>query len=503
MTRARGSGLVGATGWQTLAQVAPLVVNLALTPFVITNLGRVAYGLWLLCSTFTHFLGQVDGGIGATALRYFTRFAGAGNRADAGRYAKTLSLLVLAVTLLTLLPAFVFTAQVVEFFHAPTELREGAVFLLRTLVVLLGLGFLRNILAGILNAHQKYALTSVTQLVGYAVYAGGLVFVLNQGWGLHGIAYAFIAQQLVATVCIVPPALRLIDVRGVGLLTWAEVKEFLGVAWKVQLSGLMNVLAFQGVFLMVGRMAPAQVPDYGPGSTFAQQMRILPFNAVRPIQSSIGQTIGREGEDAGRHRMTSLQRVWVVLLVGWVAVGAPASYHGVNVWLPLENDLAGLIAATLLSGHLFALLPAVLAQWLVLEGKPEAELWGGIVTVTLTVVLSFAAVGPFGTPGVAVATVTSQFLGMCTLLFLARRMGYLPRNPLRDIPVVPALFAAAVTWLVTEGMTMLIENGPLPRGALGLVLVGLTAGVCLAGYLVWTVGPRRIRTMMRTRSLRA
>ena len=105
--------------------------------------------------------------------------------------------------------------------------------------------------------------------------------------------------------------------------------------------------------------------------------------------------------------------------------------------------------------------------------------------------------------GVAVATVTSQFLGMCTLLFLARRMGYLPRNPLRDIPVVPALFAAAVTWLVTEGMTMLIENGPLPRGALGLVLVGLTAGVCLAGYLVWTVGPRRIRTMMRTRSLRA
>lgn len=501
-TPRRGSSVLGATGWQTLAQVAPLVVNLALTPFVITSLGRVAYGLWLVCSTFTQFLGQVDGGIGTTALRYFTRFAGSGDRRAAGRYARTLSLMVLGVTLLTLLPAFLLTDWVVEFFHAPPELADGAAFLLRTLVVLLGLGFLRNILAGILNAHQRYALTSITQLASYAVYAGGLVVVLTQGWGLHGMAYAFIAQQAVSTLFIVPAALRLIDVRGVGFLSRAEIREFISVAWKVQLAGLMNMLSFQGVFLLVGRMAPRQVPDFGPGATFAQQMRFLPFNAVRPMQSTIGATIGAEGEEAGRARFRGLQRVWAIVIVGWVAVGSPAAFHGVNAWLPLENDLAGTVAAILLVGHLFALLPQVLVQWLVLEGRPEFEMWSGMVTVALTVALAFAAVGTFGALGVAVGTVTAQLVGMIVLLFLAHRAGFLPRSPLVDVPIAQAAITAVVSWFACGFTASLIADGVLPRGALGLVLVGLTAAPCLGAYLVATVGPRKVARMIRTRSLR-
>lgn len=501
-TPRRGSSVLGATGWQTLAQVAPLVVNLALTPFVITSLGRVAYGLWLVCSTFTQFLGQVDGGIGTTALRYFTRFAGSGDRRSAGRYARTLALMVLGVTAVTLLPAFLLTDLVVEFFHAPPDLADGAAFLLRTLVVLLGLGFLRNILAGILNAHQRYALTSITQLASYAVYAAGLVVVLTQGWGLHGMAYAFIAQQVVATAFIVPAALKLIDVRGVGFLSRAEIGEFLSVAWKVQLAGLMNMLSFQGVFLLVGRMAPRQVPDFGPGATFAQQMRFLPFNAVRPMQSTIGATIGAHGEEAGRARFRGLQRVWVIVIVGWVAVGAPASYHGVNAWLPLDNDLAGTVAAILLVGHLFALLPQVLVQWLVLQGRPEFEMWSSILTVAATVALAFATVGAFGALGVAVGTAVAQVLGMIALLVLAGRAGFLPRNPLIDVPWLQAAAAAALSWLTCGFTAALIAQGTLPRGAPGLVLVGLSAAPCLAAYLVATVGPRRVARIIRTRSLR-
>ena len=496
-----GYAILRGTVWQTAAQVAPLVVNLTLTPFVLSSLGRTAFGLWLVTSTFTQFVGQVDGGIGATALRYFTRFAGSGDRASAGRYARTLSLLVCAVIGVVLVPTFLLTDVVVAFFHAPPEFHDGAAFLLRTLVVLLGVGFLRNILAGVLNAHQKFALTSITLLAGYVAYAAGLVIVLNLGWGLHGMAYAFIAQQVVGTLFIVPPALRLIDIRGVGFLTWPQIKEVLGMAWKIQLAGIMNMLSFQGVLLIVGRMAPTQVPDFGPGANFARQLRLLPTNAIAPIQSTLGATIGREGETTAAEQFRRLQQVWVLLVVGWVSVGAPAAYHGVGVWLDLDGNLASIVAGALLIGHLFSLVTLVLTRWLILQGRPEFEMVSSTVTVALTIVLSLATVSTLGALGVVAGTVAAQLIGMVVLLVGAARAEVLPRNPLRDVPWVQACVGAVATWFICAFAADIVRDGLVPTGALGLLLVGLSATPALALYLVTTIGPRRTLRIIKTRSL--
>ncbi len=73
--------LLGGTGWQALAQMLPLVFNLALTPFVIHGLGVGIYGIFLLVMVIQQFIGSVDGGVGPSARRYFGMYAGRGDRA--------------------------------------------------------------------------------------------------------------------------------------------------------------------------------------------------------------------------------------------------------------------------------------------------------------------------------------------------------------------------------------------------------------------------------------
>lgn len=504
MSKGSGQGILGATSYLTLAQLAPLVVNLVLTPFIILNLGRQAYGLWLVATAFIFFVGQVDGGIGRSVLRYFSRFAGAGGdlgRRDAGRYTRTLTLLVFGLCTLFLLPLFFLAGTIVDFFHAPPELRDGMLVFLRVSLVTIAVALWRNVLTAILNAHRFYALTSITHLASYAAYAISAFVTLRAGLGLYGMAIAAGLQALVATVVIVPAAMRLVTLRGVGGMTRAEIREFFSVAWKLQISGLLSSLSLQGATLIVGRAAPRQMPDFGPGATFAQQLRLLPMNAVRPIQSSLGATIGREGSDAGRASFVRLQRVWVILITGWVAVGAPASLYGVTTWLPLESQFAGQVSAVLLVSHLLALLPAVLSQWSMLEGHPEPQMWAAIVLTVLALTFASAVVGIWGAMGVTVGMLVAQLIAFVVQVTLAARRGILPRNPVLDIPWLPALVCSAGTFPTTRAIAHALWGGPL-EGPVGLVLVGLGAAPFLAIYLVWTIGPKRTWRILRTRSLR-
>lgn len=499
----KGSGVLGSAGWQALGQFTPLVINLVLTPFVISTLGVTAYGLWLVTSILTSFIGHVDGGIGATALRYFSRFAGKGGEEGhrlAGRYVVSLMMLMSVIVFIVVAVPFVFAGSLMDFFHASAELHAGATFLLRTTLFLLAIGLYRNILAGVLNAHQRYALTSITNVASHIVYSLSLYFTLSAGLGLYGTAYSFMAQAAVATLFIVPSALRLVTFRGAGLMSRAEVKEFLGLAWKVQITGLLHMLSFQGVILIIGRAAPGQVVAYGPGSNFAQQMRLLPNTAVTPMQSAMGQTIGREGDEAGRRQFVSLQRAWVVFLVGWVAVGAPASMNGVNSWLPLPEDMAGQVAAILLFSHLITLLPAVLSQWLMLDGRPEPQMWNGIVTTSVTLALTLLFIEPFGSLGVAVGVTLAQVAGVTTMLTVATRRGGIPRSPFREIPWVPALTCSALSFVTTGFMARVLENASV-EGIFGLLSVAASAAPPFALYFLWVFGLRRTLRMIRTRRL--
>jgi len=494
----RGNVLRGAS-WQMLAQIAPLFVNLALTPFVITELGRTRYGLWLIASTLTQFFAQFDGGIGRTAMRYFAIYAGANDRRSTGRLLASLLIAISGIMTVTLLPTFIFAASFARFFRTPDEFLPETVFLIKVLVVLVGVGLARNLLASLLNSHHRFAWTSMTLLMAYATYSAGMVFVLSRGMGLRGVAYVFIAQQAVSTLLIVPTALKLVEWRAPRLISKKLAREFANFAWKIQLGGLLNMLSFQGVTLIVGRLAPRQVADFGPGATFSQQLRMIPFNALAPIQARLGQTLGGEGEKSALADASRIQRLWVIFIVGWIGVGAPAAYFGINAWLPLESNLAAKVAATLLAAHFFALIPQVVVQWSMLWKMPEVETVSSLVSVIGTLGLSLILVPRMGAWGVGFAVLVAQAAAFVVIQLMTRRLPVNLPSPVTQIPILPAVLTVAGTVLAELGMGWVIDALNVPQGPFGLLLCGVAAAPMLLGYLIATFGWGRLVGIVRTR----
>lgn len=497
--RSRAQTLIRGSSWRIVAQVMPLFVNLALTPYVITTLGRVGYGLWLVTSTLTQFIAHFDGGIGRSAQQAFAVLGGRNDKEGMTRLLVTLSAVAVAILAVTMVPAFVIAPSLARFFNAPDAFVDDTVFLLRILLVLIALGLLRNLFASVLHAYERFGLSSMSILAGYVVYAAGMVLTLANGMGLRGVAYAFIAQAVVATLLVVPSALAHLVPAGVGFVPWSRLVEFIKVSWRVQVSGLLTIASMQGVILIVGRLRPLQVSDFGPGTTFAQQLKMIPMNAVAPVQALLGRAVGAKGEAGATTDFVHVQQMWVRAVTGWVVVGTPAAYVGVNVWLPLEGNLAGTVAAVMLAAQWLSLLPQVILQWLLILGRPQHEMWSSALTVLGVVAVSVALVPVVGVIGAAIGAVVGHLAGFVLLLVASRSLPTPVRSPLADVPWWQALVAGSLSLFLVLGAGRLVTLGYLPEGGLGLLACGAAAAPALLVYAVITWGPRRVLAVVTAR----
>ncbi len=491
--------LISGTSWQTLSQLIPLVVNLALTPYVIAGFGPARYSVFLLVTSIATMLGRFDGGIGQSALRFFTVNAGRGDTAATTRLVCTISMVALAFGVVLTTVVFLCTPAILGFFRLNPGLVDEAGVLLRVLCALIGLLLLRNVFNSVLMAALRFRITATAIIVGHVVYTAGLVASVELGWGLYGVAATMIAQQVIGSLITVPPVIRLLDRGGIGWLGRPELAEFFGYAWKVQISGLLVVAQTQKDQLVAGRVLSAQESGpFGLGSNFAMQLRQLPLNAIAPIQATIGAQVGRLGPVDALPSAERLQRTWVRLITGWSVLGVPATYVGVRAWLPDSYSLSATVAAILVAAAFFHLAVIVLKVWALSLGRPDVDVRASVAGVVANVVMSFLLYWPFGLIGVVVGSALGQMCNAFVYVWAAARaLPVAPRSFVRDVPWWQAL----VGFALASGLELWLAP-MLPRGVLGLAtaaFAALPAALVFAGCTFGREGLTWVRARLSRR----
>ncbi|MBK7720974.1 MAG: polysaccharide biosynthesis C-terminal domain-containing protein [Austwickia sp.] len=490
----RARSLLRSTSWQALSQVVPLAINLVLTPFVIHGIGPARFSAFLLIATLANLLGQFDGGIGTSTLRFCSLYAGTDDKTATTRLVTTTVSVITVLTILVSAAVTVLTPYILGFFGVIPAFVDEATVLLRTLTVLIGLILIRTVFHSVLAARHWFRWLSITMLIGYAVYAAGLYLAGRNGWDLRFLAAVMVAHQVTTSLLTIPPALAYLDRAGLAWMPRAQAREFFGYAWRAQVTGLVAIAVSQKDQLVAGRVLSAQASGpYSQGYGLAFQLKSLPYNAIKPIQATLGEEYARRGADAVA-TVQRLQRIWVRAVTGWAVVGVPASYVGIRAWLPDSFSLTGTVVAVLFAGHCLTLLTLVLSLWTLTAGHPELELRANLVSLVVNLALSAALLPMVGMIGVIAATAVGQLAGTLHLIRLARRtLTAAPRSALREIPWLAAMAAAALAAALE-----LSAHGHLPRGVLGLLAAGALALPAAVLYVLLAFGPQ-LRTWRRAR----
>ena len=489
--------LAGGAGWQALAQMSPLVFNLALTPFLIHGFGIALYGVFLLIAVIQRFIGSVDGGIGPSARRYFGIFTGREDRAGLTSLLTSLfAITSLASAVLCTLLWFAAPA-IMSFFPGAAQDPDGAVYLLRVMIVLAGVSQIRGLFTQVLLTSNLFRFTALGDLLGFVGYATGMVLAVHYQLGLVGIGWAFIAQQVFPTLMQVPAALRRLDRAAIRFAPGKLLREFFGYSWKIQISGTLTLLADYGDSLFVGRFAAPQMTAFGTGASFANTMRGVPYNGTVPMDANITRTIGQRGPAGAVDEVVRIQRLWVRLIAGWIAVGVPAAGFGVTVWLNLGTDLPGQVAAVVLLAYGVSLTMVVQRLWLNGLGRSGLTLSYDVINAVLNLSLTFPLILSFGVVGTISATLTAAICAAGYLTWVGQRRVQTPLpTPWSEVPWVWVLAASSLTAACCWAASHYLVGSIVPHGALALLTVGAAAAPAFLLYLINIVGLARLREMV-------
>ncbi len=453
--------------WVMASQLIMGVGSLILTPFLIHGLGVERYGLFVLVGSMTAFLANLNGGLTATANRYFPIYAGRNDRVATTRFLVTCLLFVLGLGVVAGVADWFVSPLVVRVLAMNRALRGESLFLFRTLGTVLTFGLVHQLVAAVVMARQRFDRVIQSSLLSYGIWVAGLIWVVDHHEGLRGMAIAYVVQQVAMVVTIVPTASRYLTRKGLSVLPGGEVRQVLSFSAKMQVGGLAWFFNNQLDTLIVGgALSVRTVGIYNTGNSVATQLNSLVGNVLGPTAVQLGNTYGKEGEERVFEQFRTIQRIWVAAVTGCSAVGMAAAYFAVVAWLGPQFHLGGWVALVIIAGNIPVQCASMLSVYVNVLLQAGIEMRYGLamlgINVVLMVPLSF-----LGAVAVAAAAGIAQLLSAAYFVHMARhRIRADVPNFFKQMPVLPAAAGAGVT-LVLE----LVLRSHLSAGPLGLLRV--------------------------------
>ncbi|MFE3031423.1 lipopolysaccharide biosynthesis protein [Streptomyces canus] len=479
-TRETGTGAT--FGFSALAQAAPLLTNLVLTPYLIHRLGIDRFGVWALILVFLATLTVLDGGVGASLARFYAYHAARADRESAGRLVTWSLILFVALGALVTVLCLLLAPTIVSALEVAPRLQDEARQLLLVLGPLLTFALASNSSVALLQANARFRALAGVSCGSCLAYGAAVIVLIDSGQDLTLLAILAAGRYLLVTVGGLSVGARHFRVRRPWLPARPERRAFWAYALRMQLSGLTVFLNGEIDALVIAALLPVRyVGVYAVGYQASNALRSLPLYAFPPLLTRVTHVFAAHGLPGTVKEFHLLQARWLPAVLTYGVVTTTVVGVAVQVWLGPELALGGVVATVLLAGYTLQVAFTGMRTCFVRAiGRPGLETrysWcSTAVNLALTVPLALL----FGVVGVVLGTMIGLTAGSAYFVVLCRREAGLRerRLPGRWFPAT-----ALATAVALAGDLLVLRSGAhglLPLLLAGLpVLAGLGAAVIL------------------------
>jgi O-antigen/teichoic acid export membrane protein len=470
--------LTGHVGFNGLAQIAPMVVTLALTPLLLDRLGLDRYGVWALAIVVLSTLTALDGGIAASLARYFAVYGARGDREDSGRLLVASLLFSISFGLLLTVVAFVVAPVAVSLLDLPERLESETILVFRCLPALATLGLFADATAALLQGNGRFRALATSMFTSAGVFAIAVVVLVQPDEPLTALVVATAIRYAAQLTVGLAAGLRDVTFARPFLPHRATVRDLVRFASRMQLSALTGFVNSELDILVIAALLPVRYAGlYALGLQAAAAARSLPLFAFAPVLTRLAATFRRSGRQGARAEFVRLESRWLPAVLAYGVVSVASVGFLVPIWLGDRYELSGVIAAMLLTGFMIHVaFTGMRTCYVRAVGEPGLEarystFWM-VGNAILTVPLALVA----GVLGVVGATVASGIAASLYFVVLCRRR--------EDLHVIlPGRFwwaTAVVAALVTVGGELaLLATDFHGFLALALALIPPTVGLLL------------------------
>lgn len=262
--RPKGNRFVLNVLWSWLAVGFGIVSGVFLSPYVIHHLGDERYGIWALAFSFADYFALVDIGFRSAVVKYTAHYRATNEMERLEELVST------ALAYFMVAGAIVFALSVVLSWHVTHlfKVLPRNYFDLRFLTITVGLGCASYAVvsgyAGVLEAYQRFDITSLILMINNGVRALGTFSVVYAGLGLKAMGICILAGQVTGYLLTYAAVRRLLPGRSFSLrkATRSALRRMFGYGSRSLVANVSQMVLNQDALALIGHFLSATFVGY-------------------------------------------------------------------------------------------------------------------------------------------------------------------------------------------------------------------------------------------------
>ena len=468
------------------ARVGYLVSRVFIPPFVLARLGLEMYGLWSTAFILVSYLGIGTFGISAVYVKFVAEYAARGETEKANSILST-GVIATAIVCVTLFGMLVLGyAHVQRWLRIPLHLQHTARDVVLAVVGIflcdIATSVFRDSMAGV----QKIAEIQGIWVICYSVEAVLIFYFVGTGYGVMGLADAFMVRTLLSILLSAAVAKRTLPWLRLApsLCTRESLRTLLGFGGVVQLGALvsigLNTVERVIAAPLIGLSAVGLLDLSDKLPQMASSIPTAFAGAFLPAASYLnGGLAGTAAERRAAVIKLYLKGARYMNLASASLAGllATASAPILMIWMgklyPGTAFLMSIFAIQqqihLLTGPGTSILKGI--------GRPREELFYSVpnmITLALSIPLSHLILGHWSVVGLGTAVVGATIVSAVGFILHANRLLDIPWRRYVRFVLLPGALPYLVGVLVSVPAWILTPHLSRAQGAMLLVAIGIT-----------------------------
>lgn len=459
--------------------IANLLVMFFLTPFVIESIGKVEYGIWILMTVVTGYMGVLDIGIRSSTGRYIMLYLGKQEHDKVDETIRTSSTFFFIIGLILIFAGLIGGQFFTDFFEKiPAQYGSQIVFWLPLLALNIWFTILRALFNSVLAAHERFDFIQLVSIFFLIIKTIITIYFLKNGHGLGTLVYIAVAIGGVSTLCTYVLAKRIYPRFSLFpfVIKRERVKELTsyGIAAFICTAGFQIIresdTVMVGFFIGIDDVAVYAVASmlvaYSWG--FVEQIGVTLFPAIQKAAS-------RQDYDAVKSLYFSQVSISILLAVplyaGFISFGAMF----IDLWVG-EGFENGVVVLSILSiAKIIYLFTSGMWSVLGATGKiafnAKVIMSEAIVNITLSSI--FVVYFDLGLNGIALGSLIAVCLtsSLFCPLYFCLQMKISKREYAKRV-----IFKIALVAILSYAINQAILNSIQWQGWIGFIVQALIAG---------------------------
>jgi O-antigen/teichoic acid export membrane protein len=385
-----------------------------LVPYIISKIGTEGYGLWALTGVIGSYQAFVNFGLTESMVRFVARAEVQKEYGAIGEYVSTAMLLFLSLSVVIVTIIIVFKHFIVVSILGIKRSISIAEFL----IVIAGISSIINLISGlfksIIDGVQRMDISNIILTIQVILSAAGMFFVLEQGYGLTGMAYNLLIVSLISLgVNMVTSKIIVSYSMNPFIFKYSRLKEMFSYSINLQLASLIRTFIEPINKIIISRFFPlSYVGYYEIALKFCERITQLIRSSLAPLfpaATEIYEKYGIQKIESLRNKSSKYLLSFVTILYVIIILLIP---DFIKLWLGPEMQIVSGVVIIFLIGSFFSLLATPVYIILLGTGHARDTLFIQIFTVLINIA------------GIILFSVIFGYYGFCAGFSLSMIIGF-------------------------------------------------------------------------------